>query len=75
MATTDDSTASDQPPAVLDVDVQGERVLATVERGEIAVVVEAPVGHSAEEVEVLLEDVPSKIETMTEMFAGGNSTE
>jgi hypothetical protein len=74
MATTDDSTASDQPPAVLDVDVQGERVLATVERGEIAVVVEAPVEHSAEQVEALLEDVPSKIEPVTEMFAGTERT-
>jgi hypothetical protein len=73
MATTDDSAPSDQPPAVLDVDVQGERVLATVERGEIAVIVEAPVGHSAEEVEALLEDIPSKIETVTEMFARGRS--
>jgi len=75
MATTDDSAPSDQRPAVLDVDVSGDRVLATVERGEISVVVEAPVGHSAEEVEALLEDVPSKIETVTEMFAGGGSTE
>ena len=74
MATTDDSAPSDQPPAVLDVDVQGDRVLATVEHGEIAVVVEAPVGHSAEEVEALLEDVPSKIETVTGMFAGVERT-
>ena len=71
MATTGDSAAGDQPPAVLDVDVQGERVLATVEQGQIAVIVEAPIGRS---VEALLEDVPSEIETVTEMFAGAERT-
>jgi hypothetical protein len=71
MATRSDTTTSEQPPAVIDVDVEGDRVLATVDRGEIAVVVEGPVGISADEVEALLDDVPSKIETVTELFAGG----
>jgi hypothetical protein len=71
MATRSDNTTSEQPPAVLDVDVEGDRVLATVDRGEIAVVVEGPVGISADEVEALLDDVPSKIETVAELFAGG----
>jgi len=57
---------------VIDVDVVGDRVLATVERGDISVVVEGPVGIDGDEVGELLDDVPEKIETVAALFAGGD---
>ncbi|RLM53711.1 hypothetical protein DVK02_12760 [Halobellus sp. Atlit-31R] len=72
-ATRSDNTTS-QPPAVIDVDVVGDRVLATVERGDIAIVVEGPAGISGDEVDELLDDVPEKIEEVAELFEGSGST-
>ena len=62
-------TAATEHPAVLDIDVVGDRVLASVERGDISLVVEAPAGTSAEELEQTLSGVPESIEQTTERFA------
>jgi ABC-type transporter Mla MlaB component len=63
--------SSDQPPAVLDVDVEGDRVLVAVDRGELSLVVEAPREIEAADLEALLTDVPEKVETVAELFSGG----
>ena len=65
---TPDTAATDHP-AVLDIDVVGDRVLASVEKGDVSVVVEAPAGISAEELERTLSGVPESIERTTERFA------
>lgn len=62
-------TAATDHPAVLDIDVVGDRVLASVEKGDVSVVVEAPAGISAEELERTLTGVPESIERTTERFA------
>jgi hypothetical protein len=67
------STAATEHPAVLRVDVVGDRALASVEKGDVSVLVEAPAGISEEELEETLEEVPAKIERTAEMFAGGDS--
>ena len=61
--------AATEHPAVLDVDVVGDRVLASVEKGDVSIVVEAPAGISAEELEQTLAGVPESIERTTERFA------
>ncbi|EMA64655.1 hypothetical protein [Halorubrum lipolyticum] len=61
--------AAQEQPTVLDVDVVGDRALATAERGDVSVVVEAPAGISAEELEQTLSGVPESIERTTERFA------
>ena len=55
---------------MIDVDVVGDLVLATVERGDVSIVVEGPVGISGDELEELLDDVPSKIEFVADLFGG-----
>ena len=62
-------TAATEHPTVLDVDVVGDRALASVEKGDVAVLVEAPAGISAEELEQTLSGVPESIERTTERFA------
>ncbi|VTT88010.1 hypothetical protein DM2_1344 [Halorubrum sp. DM2] len=62
-------TAATEHPTVLDVDVVGDRALATVERGDVSIVVEAPAGISAEELEETLSGVPESIAKTTERFA------
>jgi hypothetical protein len=61
--------ASPEHPTVLDIDVVGDRALASVERGDVSLVVEAPAGISAEELEQTLSGVPKGIERTTERFA------
>lgn len=56
-------------PAVLDVEVVGDRALASVERGDVSLVVEAPAGISSEELEKTLAGLPESIERTTERFA------
>ena len=63
------STAATEQPAVLGADVVGDRVLASCEKGDVSVVVEAPAGISEEELEATLEDIPESIERTTELFA------
>ncbi|WP_241964469.1 hypothetical protein [Halorubrum sp. 48-1-W] len=71
MATSEPTpeTAATEHPAVLDVDVVGDRALASVEKGDVSVLVEAPAGISAEELEATLSTVPKSIERTTERFA------
>ena len=71
MATSEPTpeTAASEQPAVLDVDVVGDRVLASVEKGDVSILVEAPTGISAEELEETLRGVPESIEETTELFA------
>ena len=64
--------AAPEQPAVLDVDVIGDRMLASVEKGDVSVVVEAPAGTSEDELEATLDDVPERIERTAELFAGGD---
>jgi len=65
--------AAPEKPAVLDVDVVGDRALASVEKGDVSVVVEAPAGISAAELEQTLSGVPESIERTTERFAGATT--
>jgi len=68
----DDETpteAAPEQPTVLEVEVVGDRTLASVERGDISLLVEAPAGISAEELEATLSGVPESIERTTERFA------
>jgi len=64
--------AAPEQPTVLDVDVVGDRMLASVEKGDVSVVVEAPAGTSEDELEATLADVPERIERTAELFAGGD---
>ena len=61
-------TAATEHPAVLNVDVIGDRTLASVEKGDISLVVEAPAGISAAELEASLAGVPESIERTAERF-------
>ncbi|MFA9517978.1 hypothetical protein ACERIT_12300 [Halopenitus sp. H-Gu1] len=74
MATRDRTpeTAAPEQPTVLNVDVVGDRVLASVERGDVSIVVEGPAGISAEELEETIEDISESIEQPIEKFAGGD---
>jgi len=59
-------TAATEHPTVLDIDVVGDRALASVERGDVSVVVEGSAsGISAEETEQTLSGVPKGIERTT----------
>jgi len=62
-------TAASDHPAVLDVEVVGDRTLASVEKGDVSLLVEAPAGISAEELEQTLNGVPESIERTTTRFA------
>jgi len=46
--------AATEHPTTLDIDVVGDRALTSVERGDVSIVVEAPAGISAEELEKIL---------------------
>jgi len=61
--------AAPEQPAVLEVDIVGDRALASVERGDVSLVVEAPAGISAEELEKTLAGLPESIERTTGRFA------
>lgn len=63
------ATAAPEQPTVLDVEVVGDRALATAERGDVSIVVEAPAGISAKELEETLSGVPESIEQTIERFA------
>ncbi len=66
-------TATTDLPPVLSAEVEGDRVLATAEIGEISVVVEAPVGVTASELSAVLADVPESIVRTTERFAAAET--
>ena len=68
-------TAATEHPAVLDVDVTGDRALASVEKGDISLVVEAPAGISAAELEASLAGVPESIEKTAERFEAAEANE
>ena len=64
--------AATEHPTVLDVEIEGDRMLASAERGDISLVVEAPAGTSEEEIAATLDEVPAKIERTADLFAGGD---
>lgn len=68
-------TAATEHPAVLKVDVTGDRALASVEKGDISLVVEAPAGISAAELEATLVGVPESIEKTAERFGAVEANE
>jgi hypothetical protein len=61
--------AAPEQPTVLDVRVEGDRMLASAERGDISLVVEAPAGTSEEEISKTLSGVPESIERTSKRFA------
>lgn len=61
-------TAAAKYPTVLDVVVAGDRALATVEKGDVSIVVEAPAGISAVELEATLDGVPESIAKTAKSF-------
>jgi len=67
------SEAASEQPVVLDVEVEGDRVLGGAERGDVSVVVEAPAGISEEELEATLDDLPERIARTAELFGGGDA--
>jgi len=69
------ATAATEHPAVLDVDVVGDRTLATVEKGDVSLVLEAPAGISAAELEATLAGVPESIEKTAERFGATETDE
>jgi len=64
--------AAPEQPTVLNVEISGDRMLASAERGDISLVVEAPAGTSEEEIEATLDEVPEKIERTADLFTGGD---
>ncbi|EMA63181.1 hypothetical protein C470_03601 [Halorubrum distributum JCM 13561] len=64
--------AAPEQPTVLNVEISGDRMLASAERGDISLVVEAPAGTSEDELAEALEDVPGKIERTADLFTGGD---
>lgn len=64
--------AAPEQPTVLDIKVEGDRMLASAERGDISVVVEAPAGTSEDELAPTLDEVPAKIERTADLFTGGD---
>jgi hypothetical protein len=64
--------AAPEQPAVLDVEVVGDRMLASVEKRDVSVIVEAPAGTSESELEATLADVPERIERTAELFTRGD---
>ena len=71
MATRSDATTTEQPPIVLECDLHGDQAIVTAERGDVSVIVAAPAGISAAEIEPLLEGVPESIENVAELFDRG----
>jgi hypothetical protein len=67
------TTAATEQPVVLDVELSGDRVLARVDRGDVSVLVEAPAGIGEEELEGVLEEVPTRLERTVALFDGGDS--
>ena len=65
--------AAPEQPAVLDVEVEGDRVLGLAERGDVALVIEAPAGISKEEFEATLGDLPERMTRTAELFDGGDA--
>ena len=70
---TTPTTAATEQPVVLDVELSGDRVLARVDRGDVSVLVEAPAGIGEEELEGVLEEVPTRLERTVALFDGGDS--
>lgn len=64
--------AAPEQPTVLNVEIEGDRMLASAERGDISVVVEAPAGTSEDELEATLDEIPAKIERTADLFTGGD---
>ncbi|ELZ41881.1 hypothetical protein [Halorubrum tebenquichense] len=64
--------AAPEQPAVLDVEVEGDRVLGSAERGDVSLVVEAPAGISEEELEATLNDLPERMTRTAALFDGGD---
>ncbi|WP_256948586.1 hypothetical protein [Halorubrum ezzemoulense] len=64
--------AAPEQPTVLNVEIVGDRMLASAERGDISLVVEAPAGTSEDELEAVLDEVPAKIERTADLFTGGD---
>ncbi|OYR64986.1 hypothetical protein DJ80_03100 [Halorubrum ezzemoulense] len=64
--------AAPEQPTVLDVEIEGDRMLASAERGDISVVVEAPAGTSEAELAETLDEVPAKIERTADLFTRGD---
>jgi predicted metal-dependent hydrolase len=64
------TTAADAP-TVLDVELEADRVLARVDQGDVSVLVEAPVGISDDELEAVLEEVPTRLERTVALFDRG----
>ena len=61
--------AAPEQPTVLNVEISGDRMLASAERGDISLVVEAPAGTSEEEISETLSGVPESIERTSKRFA------
>ena len=61
--------AAPEQPTVLDVEISGDRMLASAECGDISLVVEAPAGTSEEEISETLSGVPESIERTSKRFA------
>ena len=72
---TTPTTAATEQPVVLDVELSGDRVLARVDRGDVSVLVEAPAGIGEEELEGVLEEVPTRLERTVALFDGGDSVD
>ena len=70
---TTPTTAATEQPVVLDVELSGDRVLARVDRGDVSVLVEATAGIGEEELEGVLEEVPTRLERTVALFDGGDS--
>lgn len=49
-------------PAVIDVEISGDQVLATYENEDVSVVIAAPVGVGAEELDAAIAGAPESIE-------------
>ena len=65
------ATTATDAPTVLDVDLEGDRVLARVDQGDVSVLVEAPAGIADAELEAVLEAVPTRLERTVALFDGG----
>ena len=70
---TTPTTAATEQPVVLDVGLSGDRVLARVDSAHVSVLVEAPAGIGEEELEGVLEEVPTRLERTVALFDGGDS--
>ena len=71
MATRSDTSTTDQPPAVIDCEVEDGQTLISVEQGDISVLVAAPSDVDASEIAAALDGVPESIEWAAEHFDGG----